>query len=1040
MTRGLVWKELREQGAVLTALVVLGCAVLLSAAVLLDTTDSGRATELRSLVSAGRLGLIMLALTAGVVVGGTLFAGAREAGTFDFLDRLPGSRWRVWWRKVVTGGALVTVAAGMFLVVAGVGGLIGGETELTGWILLIGTVAYAAYGWGVLGSVFARTSLSACGAGLGLGTLLGFFLCLLFGVALTLARHYLGLHSYAPSDHNIWPVAFLTAGYSLIVLPWPVAAWLFTAPDRARWRAALAVKFPGVRDVAHAGWASAGRVRWGRGVRRLLWLARRQLTVPAAILFGGAMLAGIVLVQPPIVPIFAWPALSLIAGVLAGVVGPADEQNNAAFRFWGERRLPAGRLWMAKVLAGLGMTLAMLVALLVPMAITLAAGGLRQRPIAPLFAESGFPVATYLLVWPAYGFAFGHLAALLFRKAVVAGAVGIMTGGTLAALWLPSLLSGGIHSWQVFAVPVIALLMARMLAWPWATDRIGTRAPLTRVAAGSVTVLAVITAGLSYRVIEVPLVAEVEDDIRFAESLPTYDDQQAGRDLRRAAGLLSDVPSEIRNAGPNRPINELERFRQSTNQPDQPDRFAYVNELPAILAAGWPADRPELARWLDQMFATQWIEALQTAAAKPIGVLEDPNELTIDSELKNSDPVRVMNLLLLAQALRKQADGDPAAFPSTAKLCLATQRTAGHDTLLVPTFIARSMEWQVYVALDRWLERLNNRPDLLRTTLAAILEHDRRDPFDPRAVQLAQQVIVRNAIHAPGRWLPRYLDGFRPGWQLSRFGTASPAAEAQGALVSFAWTVPWEKERLRRVIGLANRPGRWMREAEYLRGVPAWEYLAQPDAATRPELVEGEKLILAQRRGAILKLALRLYEIDNGTLPASLTALVPRYLPAVPADPYDGKSFRYRISAGEQIERESRVEANQPPREPPGVEPFPLSAAQFTAVSGVVGGGACWPLVPGWMEILEVAGGMPGIAASSSDMFPPYVNSRARGAGPSRETVTVPAGQGIVWSIGPDGLDGGGVLGTESAYARDRGYGDLIYLIPRLKAQAEKKR
>jgi hypothetical protein len=285
--------------------------------------------------------------------------------------------------------------------------------------------------------------------------------------------------------------------------------------------------------------------------------------------------------------------------------------------------------------------------------------------------------------------------------------------------------------------------------------------------------------------------------------------------------------------------------------------------------------------------------------------------------------------------------------------------------------------------------------------------------------------------------VPRYLDGFRPGWQLDRFGGASQAAEAQGSLISFAWTVPWEQERLRRVIGLANRPGRWQREAEYLRGVPAWEYLAQRDAATMPGLVEGEKMLLAQRRGAMLKLAIRLYESDNGAMPATLAALVPRYLPAVPADPFDGKAFRYRISAGEQIERESLLPANQPMRQPPGVEPYALSAAQFAAVSGVVGGGACWPLLPGWLELDSVDA--TATSPTSSDSFSPPFGFASRGRGSSRETVKVPAGTAIVWSVGPDGSDGGGTLGAKPASAHDWGIGDLVYLVPPSTPQPEKK-
>ncbi|MEZ5302167.1 MAG: hypothetical protein R3F11_16230 [Verrucomicrobiales bacterium] len=43
----------------------------------------------------------------------------------------------------------------------------------------------------------------------------------------------------------------------------------------------------------------------------------------------------------------------------------------------------------------------------------------------------------------------------------------------------------------------------------------------------------------------------------------------------------------------------------------------------------------------------------------------------------------------------------------------------------------------------------------------------------------------------------------------------------------------------------------------------------------------------------ILKLALRRHELDRGSLPDSLDALVPDYLEAVPVDPYDGKPLRY---------------------------------------------------------------------------------------------------------------------------------------------------
>ncbi len=1086
MTRVLVWKEVREQGAVLTALIVLGAAVLVAAAVLLDTADTGtgRATELRSLTAAGRLGLLMLTMTAGMVVGGTLFAGEREAGTFGFLDGLPGSRWAVWWRKTAAGAGMVAVAVAVFLAVAIGGRLIDSRAGLTGWVLLGCVVAYAAYGWGIFGSVLARTSLAACGIGLGVGTLAGCVTFVVLGVGMNAARHEINLRRLVGPEQSVWELASLAAGYTLMAIPVPIAAWLYTAPDRGRRLAALNVRLPGVGGVVRMGLGGLPRARWGAGVRRLVWLVRRQ-TVPTALAVGGAALvAGCALIPAEGVASVIWPVLTLLAGVLAGVVTLADEQGGQAFRFWGERRLPVGRVWAAKVVTGLGLTLLTLILLLVPAAVALAFGSEHHRggshgPLVSrlfrsgLFAEPGFPILTYLLVWPAYGFAFGHLAGLLFRKAVVAAAVAVMTGGTLAAFWLPSLLAGGVHPWQVFVPPVIALLTARLLTWPWATDRLGTRRPLARLTVGGVAVLAAIAAGLVDRVAEVPLVPEVEEDVAFAGSLPSYDDKQAGRDLRRALGQLGEVDPSVRGARPEKPLTKSMAYQYSAPGGYTP---TYLDQLTGVLEQGWPADRPDLDRWMNRMFAPGWEAHLEEMAKKPAGVLEDPNDLAIDSQLRYVDGVRQMTVLYLARALKRQADGEPAAFPHSMSVWLAAVRTTRNNTLAVSVLVSRAMEYLVYQALDRWLERLDGRPDLLRAALAAVQEHDRQDPFDPQAVRLAEQVVVRNSVTAPSRWLPRYLDGVGPGGD--RSGLASPQSETEANVVAFGWAVPWEKERLRRVVGLGNRPGRARQVAEYLRGAPGVGLFAEFDQTSRPQFLDGHKQVLAARRAAALKLAARLYEADAGRLPAKLGELVPRYLPAVPADPFDGRPFRYRVSAGETVTL-TRMSGALPDL-PPGLE-VGLNENQYAALAALGGGLVCWPLTPGWdprqqgsagpsmpglpspAETTASAGAVGGVAfrqqAPVQDFHPAievgipdpaapggpggpgeppampapwaerWLLQRSNPFAPDHTETSVPPGQGILWSVGQDGFDNGGVSDSN----------DLIYLIPRPAGRASER-
>ena len=69
-------------------------------------------------------------------------------------------------------------------------------------------------------------------------------------------------------------------------------------------------------------------------------------------------------------------------------------------------------------------------------------------------------------------------------------------------------------------------------------------------------------------------------------------------------------------------------------------------------------------------------------------------------------------------------------------------------------------------------------------------------------------------------------------------------------------------------------------------------------------------------------MAVERYRLANGRWPDDLAALVPRYLDAVPADPFDGQPLRYTpskldatvYSAGPVAFRLSSVEARGKPK------------------------------------------------------------------------------------------------------------------------------
>ena len=60
------------------------------------------------------------------------------------------------------------------------------------------------------------------------------------------------------------------------------------------------------------------------------------------------MLVGAVMLAPEAEPLFIWPGATLALGVLAGVTTVGEEQVRGVARFWAERRLPLGRLWLVK--------------------------------------------------------------------------------------------------------------------------------------------------------------------------------------------------------------------------------------------------------------------------------------------------------------------------------------------------------------------------------------------------------------------------------------------------------------------------------------------------------------------------------------------------------------------------------------------------------------------------------------------------------------------------------------------------------------------
>ncbi|MBX9582684.1 MAG: ABC transporter permease, partial [Gemmataceae bacterium] len=240
MVQAIVWKEFREQGLIGLTLVVLGSGVLVAAAALADPpADTASLADVLRFLGAGRLATLLLAVTAGTVCGGALFAAEREAGTLGFLDALPASRWDIWVGKLAAGAALVVCQVAPLLVLAG----LLGQVESAAGGFQLGLSALHAFVWGMYGSTVARTTLGSVGVAIPSAVLAA----VVYAVPVFILFH-------SPRTNMLRPEGGLLLMALMFATPLAGSAYLFTRPDRDR---TADDPSPARSRTAYSGWDPA---------------------------------------------------------------------------------------------------------------------------------------------------------------------------------------------------------------------------------------------------------------------------------------------------------------------------------------------------------------------------------------------------------------------------------------------------------------------------------------------------------------------------------------------------------------------------------------------------------------------------------------------------------------------------------------------------------------------------------------------------------------------------------------------------------------
>jgi hypothetical protein len=1067
MTLSIFWKEWREQGFVILTLLVAGCGLLGGAAVLLDPPSGDNVTYLRNMWFGGRLALLLMTMATGLVVGATLFAGERESGTFTFLDMLPGSRWSRWWRKTVIGTVLMLIPVVAFAMTGFALGILGGGVTAFGWLLFVLVLAMIAFGWGSFGSVFGKTSMAACGIGLagaGVAVVVAFIAS---SIVVALNREV--FHAVEYERGTEIGISLLVSLFTVFFLPLGLSAFCFTAPDRGRHLRSMDIHVPKVGEVQRRAVRKVGGFspfRFVSGIRRLVWLSRRQFWLQMIVTCLLALITGCVLLIPELSAAMVYPIPCLIVGVVAGVALWNDEQTGQSLRFWSERRLPTGRLWRMKTVSGFALLFPSLIVLLFPIVIRASFSETSRTPFtgrmfqSAVVVDSSFPILQYLVVWGMYGLAFGSLFGMLFRKGIVAGAVALMVSAAMAGVWFPSFLMGGVESWQWFVPLLFTFLLGRTLVWAAATDRLSASGPIWRMVFGFVAILLSTSGGLAYRAFSVESVKERDDDLKFAASIPSFDLEQPGRDLRRVYPAIEDIANNAQT----RPIPVLfpEEYREQfgaagggatfpripilpgmpggeagfAQNPDAIEGESPMTQLLAVLRRGMPKNRKDFEQWLesvctkkDDAFAevepAEWERLLAVAATKAVGVFDDPTEVLITTLFRYVGKLEPVFRLYFVRGLQLQQKGQPEEFVKRFEVTFKLTQTIRNKTFLQTARSATTIEAEAMLALDRWLENLNGRPDLLARVLEILKARDELSDAVGLDDHLAWQTVTRNCFKAPNQWLPGYWGNF-----LQREVPNSSALEMDSNAYSFAVLVPWEAERLARIIGQGNSPTA-LKGSKYDGSLPAGALFFD---RSMPFLGRGfpqDILTKTIRTAAILKVAIRMHEARTTKMPTKLSELVDaKILTAIPKDPYDpSNDFRYRLSAGEKIENfDESLRGSFPAR------------AGVAGMGGMPGGAV--ERANNSLLLFEPACALLGAAAGVEEFnWDPDIDAgivKQLRAILEKRKVTIQKNQGILWSIGMgSGPNNGTVNVLDEQYRPDGGAGDYVFIVPR---PAEMKR
>ena len=138
----------------------------------------------------------------------------------------------------------------------------------------------------------------------------------------------------------------------------------------------------------------------------------------------------------------------------------------------------------------------------------------------------------------------------------------------------------------------------------------------------------------------------------------------------------------------------------------------FLTSWPRSVAGAGRRQSRKLGAWLDEAFRLSWARHLAEMTSMPLGAFAESDENS--AEFGASASYRLAVQLLVARGLQQQAHANAGVSLQDLATGFALLRQGRHAAALKHADFSLFAELFMLQGLERWLERLDGRPDLLQ--------------------------------------------------------------------------------------------------------------------------------------------------------------------------------------------------------------------------------------------------------------------------------------------------------------------------------------